>query len=65
MPGVILFADSKSKLEAIRNQKPEVFSSRQLYVACRHLLDTYTFKLNVRRDIMALFAPEAKLRGFK
>lgn len=65
MPGVILYADSKSKLEAIRSQRPEVFSNRQLYLATRYLLDNYTFKLSARRDIFSMFPTEAKCRGVK
>jgi hypothetical protein len=62
MPGVIVYNDSKMRLERIRAQKPDTFLSRNLYLAVCQLLETCTFKLNARRDVMAMFKLEAKLK---
>ena len=62
MPGVIVYGESKQKLDLIKSTKPQVFSSRQLYLAVRCVLDIYTFKLNVRREICNMFSNEAKMK---
>ena len=62
MPGVILYSDSKQKLDAIKSTKPQLFNSRPLYLAIRHVLDIYTFKLNVRREIASMFSHDAKMK---
>lgn len=62
MPGVILFSESKQKLDTIRTNKSSLFNSRPLYIAIRHVLDQYTFKLNVRRELVNMFSNEAKMK---
>lgn len=62
MPGVIIFSECKARLELIRSQNPELFKSRDLFVAVQRLLEAYTFKLTVRREIGNLFHAEAKLK---
>lgn len=60
MPGVILYRDCKVRLENIKKDYPQVFSNRQLYVEVLKILESYTFKLTARRDIINLFSDEAK-----
>lgn len=63
MPGVILYRDCKSRLESIKRDYPHVFSSRALYIEVLKILESYTFKLTARRDIIALFTDEAKKKN--
>lgn len=60
MPGMILAADSKARLEKLRVQRPEAFASRAVWVGVMHLFDTYTFKLASRRDVTKMFSVDAK-----
>ena len=63
MPGVILYGDSKNKLETLRRKQPLLFNNTILYNAIRTILDNYTFKLSARRDSLALFPDSAKKPG--
>ena len=65
MPGVILFSESKSRLEAIKHADADIFKNRQLYLSVRRLLDTHAYKLSVRREILSMFSVEAKLKSPK
>ncbi len=60
MPGVILYRDCKNKLDHIKHEHPEVFNKRSLYLEVLHILESYTFKLTARREIVAFFTEEAK-----
>jgi hypothetical protein len=62
MPGVIMYSECKNKLESLRVQRPEIFDDRKVYVAVLRLLDTFTFKLSARRDVLNLFSVQAKMR---
>jgi hypothetical protein len=59
-PGNILYKDSKHRLELLRREHPSLFQSRGFFVTVLHLLDTFTFKLTLRREIVALFSDAAK-----
>lgn len=61
MPGVIVYSECKAKLEAIRNKSPETFNSRTLYVAVLQMLDSFTFKLTARKEIVNYFSTQAKI----
>lgn len=60
MPGVILYKECKAKLEAIKKQYPQIFAKRSLFLEVMRLLDSYTFKLTARRDLINLFSDSAK-----
>lgn len=60
MPGVILYRDCKAKLESIKREHPEVFNKRSLYLEALRILESYTFKLTARREIIAFFSEDAK-----
>ena len=62
MPGNILYRDSKAKLESLRKEHRDLFDNHGLYLEVVKILDAYTFKLTVRRDILNLFTENAKLR---
>jgi hypothetical protein len=62
LPGVIMYAECKSRLEAIRTQRPELFDSPSLYRAAQRMLESFTFKLTARRDVNNLFSVQAKMR---
>ncbi len=62
LPGVIVYRECKARLDHIRKEHPEVFCRRALYVNVHRILESYTFKLSARRDVLALFAPEARMR---
>jgi hypothetical protein len=62
MPGNILMKECKARLEVIRKEHPEVFSSRSLYSDVMRIFDSYTFKLNVRRDLVNMFSEAAKMK---
>jgi hypothetical protein len=59
-PGNIMYKESKSRLENLRREHPQIFQSRSLFVTVMHLLDMFTFKLPLRREIVALFSDQAK-----
>ncbi len=63
MPGVILYRDCKSRLENMKKENPHLFASRHLYVEVLKILESYTFKLTARRDIIGLFSEEAKKKS--
>lgn len=62
MPGVILFGDSKARLESLKIKNADLFKSRELYVEVRKLLDNNTYKLAARREVLALFSVDARLK---
>lgn len=62
LPGVIVYRECKSRLDHIKRDHPEVFNKRELYLNVHRVLESYTFKLSARREILAMFGNEAKLR---
>ena len=60
MPG--LSHDSLKKLNQLRNQNPDAFSSR-VYATVHRIFEGYTFKLTARREIIGLFPAEAMLKS--
>lgn len=63
MPGVVLYRECKARLDAIRRQNPQVFDKHSLYVDVHRILESYSFKLTARRDILALFSTTARLKA--
>ena len=63
LPGVIVYRDSKAKLDRIKAENPDLFAQRELYTQVHRMLESYNFKLTARRDILALFADDAKLKN--
>lgn len=63
MPGVILFGDSKTRLEGIKTKNADIFKNRELYVAVRKILDNNAYKLSARRDVLSLFSADARLKS--
>jgi hypothetical protein len=57
-----MYRECKSRLENIRNSHPEIFASRNLYLSVHKMLESYTFKLAARREVLMLFFAEAKLK---
>ncbi len=62
LPGVIVYRECKARLDHLKREHPEVFAKRGVYCSVQRMLETYTFKLSARRDVVALFAQEAKVR---
>jgi hypothetical protein len=62
-PGNIMYKESKNRLENLRREHPHIFQSRALFVTVLHLLDMFTFKLPLRREIVALFSDQAKRKS--
>jgi hypothetical protein len=60
---VIVYKDCKARLDHLRRDHPEVFSRRSLYVQVHHMLESYTFKLTARREILALFSEDARVKA--
>jgi len=58
-----MFKEAKMSIEKIRSEHPEVFRSRELYIAVHKLFECYSFRLMVRREIFKLFDPSAKIKG--
>lgn len=63
LPGVIVYKDCKARLDLIKREHPEVFAQRALYLQAHHMLESYTFKLSARREVLALFSEEARLQA--
>lgn len=63
MPGVILYRDSKNKLEALKKSDPELFTRRTIYVEVQRMFEAYTYKLNCRREIVNLFSMDAMMKS--
>eukprot|EP01039_Chlorochromonas_danica_P002589 gene2589-2831_t len=63
MPGVVLYRECKARLDTIRRQNPQVFDKHSLYVDVHRILESYSFKLTARRDILALFSTNARLKA--
>lgn len=57
-----MYRESKSRLEAMRRDRPEIFSKHSLYVDVHRLLESYSFKLTARKDILGLFTEAARLK---
>ena len=62
MPGLLLYKEARTFLEQRKISNPEVFSSRNLYVTVHRVLESYSFRLSTRREILKLFTIQAKLR---
>ena len=61
MPGLLLYKEAKTFLEQRKISNPEVFSSRNLYVTVHRVLESYSFRLTTRREILRLFTIQARL----
>lgn len=60
LPGVLVYWECKHRLEELKRNNPELFDSRKLYCQAQHMMECYTFKLPVRREILGLFSDLAK-----
>eukprot|EP01038_Epipyxis_sp_PR26KG_P005836 gene5836-8052_t len=63
MPGIILYRDCKNKLDKLKRDSPDLFKRRNLFIEVHKMFESYSFKLSVRREIMALFDNEAKIKS--
>jgi len=61
MPGLLLYKEAKTFLEQRKISNPEAFSSRNLYVTVHRVLESYSFRLTTRREILRLFTIQARL----
>ena len=59
---MIVYRDSKAQLDTLRRLHPELFAQRRLYLQVQALLESYAFKLPVRREVLGLFSEAARLR---
>jgi len=59
-PGMLLYKESRAKIEVLRNAHPELLSSRAVFVVVMKILEKYTFKLAARREIVKLFSSHAR-----
>lgn len=59
---MIVYRECKARLDHLRKEHPELFGRRSLYVTVHRMLESYTFKLQARKDVLALFSPEARMR---
>lgn len=59
---MIVYKDCKARLDHMRKEHPELFAQRGLYLQVHRMLESYTFKLNARREILALFSDEARVK---
>jgi hypothetical protein len=62
MPGVILYRESKNRLEALKRDRPEIFNKHSLYVDVHRILESYNFKLTARKDVLNLFTEAARVK---
>jgi rapamycin-insensitive companion of mTOR len=60
LPGQILYKDAFATLTTYHDTHPEVFGSRELYLAVHEILALYSYKLSLRRMILGLFPLSAK-----
>lgn len=60
LPGQILYKDSYATLTMYHDTHPEVFNSRELYIAVHDILAQYSYKLSLRRIIIGMFPLSAK-----
>ena len=58
-----MYRECKARLDHIKRDHPAIFARRSLYVQVHHMLESYTFKLTARRDVLALFTDDAKMRA--
>lgn len=63
LPGVIVYRECKARLDYIKREHPELFTQRALYAQVHRMLESYTFKLTARREILALFTEDARIKG--
>jgi hypothetical protein len=64
LPGVIsVFKDAKGKIEKLKANNPDLFSSRKVFLNMMSLFESYSFKLTVRRELVKLFTNAAKLKN--
>ena len=63
LPGIVpVFKESKSRIEVIRSEHPEIFDDRATYLNVLQIFENYSFKLTVRREVVRLFTAKAKLK---
>lgn len=62
LPGVIVYRECKARLEHIKRDHPDLFSQRSLYAQVHRMLESYTFKLTARREVLALFSDDARVK---
>lgn len=62
-PGMLLYKESRAKIELLRSSHPEMLSSRAVFVVVMKLLEKYTFKLAARREIVKMFSAHAKTKA--
>ena len=53
--------DTRTRLERLKRESPEVFSSRRFFCAIMQLFELHHFSLDDRRFVIHFFAPEAML----
>lgn len=51
-----------NQLEKLKKSNPEVFLNRTLYSEVHRILESYTFKLSARREVLAFFPKKARLK---
>lgn len=61
IPGLLLYKEARTFLEQRKISNPEVFSSRNLYVTVHRVLESYSFRLTTRREILRLFTIQARI----
>jgi len=63
LPGVMMQRECKLKLDKLKRDHSALFAKRSLFVQVQKMLESYSFKLDMRRHIMSLFSENAKLKG--
>ena len=61
-PGMLLYKESRAKIELLRSTHPELLSSRAVFVVVMKILEKYTFKLVARREIVKMFSVHARTK---
>ena len=64
LPGSIpaIYKDARNRLEQLRSESPSVFDDKRLFRKVFRLLESFSFRLGVRRYVFKLFSPGAKCK---
>jgi len=63
LPGMIMQRECKIKLDKLKRDHSALFAKRSLFVQVQKMLESYSFKLDMRRHVVSLFSEPAKLKG--
>jgi hypothetical protein len=63
LPGRVYFDESMDVLKSIQASNPQVFTSRDLYIAVHSVIGEFSYKLSHRRVVLEMFSVNARSKN--